>query len=190
VKSRFHAGRWLTRLGVVSEEQPEVIPVLQPTISVGDHSGLFAPLPPPTTLFSQFLLPTATQFATFIIIPRAPGGCWFDLFAQIFTFVTVQLRTVQVSVSDSPWGGAAAADAARTNLFLSTASVLQFVDDPTAITPSVQVGATGTFNNEIALDRVYLPPGRVFAFQFGVNDPGIVRAMIRDVPEVQPDPIG
>lgn len=189
MKSRWSSGKWLARLGIVDEPQPEIIPVFQPTIHVADQSELFAPLPPPSTWFSGQVPTVALQFQTFEILSRAPGGSRVSIslmalshaFPAAVTIFFAQISDVQLALQ-------AQTELDSTDLFLqSTSRVLHsselaaFPEPPGLAFPMTQELHAADF------PVVYVPPGKFLYIQsaFGTW----FSAVIRDIDEPLPDPI-
>lgn len=189
MKSRWYSGRWLARLGVVGEPQPEVIPAFSPVIAIGDHSELFAPLPPASAWFSGLTLPGGAVFGTFEVHSRAAGGTYVSIALQMNTLTSPPtVNQMLVAMTTDPVAIAAQTQVASTNLFLAPESVMLVSVEAAALTvpPAVRVAVQ---NRLLMVPVFYIPPGQRLTIQGQVNTAFWCSCVLRDVEVAQPDPI-
>ena len=186
MKSRFYSGRWLQRLGVVATEQPEIVGVISPMILVGDHTGVFPPVPAPSAFIGVFRTAVILEFGTVEFHARAVGGMWIrNLVVSVasLAFPNVPIgMTLSTSSVSRLTGGAAVVKVPRFGTTVSSASS----NSEPAVVPAPVADVVVTTHR--VFPDFFLSSGRFLQVQGAVSNDLYVEAVIDDVVAPLPDP--
>ncbi len=176
--------RLWARVGLRETEEPEVVYAVQPTVQIGDFSGLIPPILPALAWVGGEEL-SAVARHVFDVQAVAPGGCFVRHF-RVYNSATVEVRWAVLQ------GPAVITGAVSTIFNMGPVPVTSITQIGTVVANTVpdnaphgQPGANTAFTLD---DLIYIPPGFHFRYEYSGVAASFQRfsAVIQDVAEAIP----
>ena len=184
----WNLGKWLDALGMKRQVLPEVVPVVQPVVVLGDHRGLVSQVLAPRAWMGADRSAVVGAFSAFQLTSRAPGGT----FIRNLTWgVPSGTRNVCWRVTSSPGTLGNLVAGLLVSEMGSTDTVSRLAVGTLAAAPTLTQAPLAGYRNLIGdyqtmwfpRDFAYIRPGDTFeAWQDTVNTGMIVGVDFEDCP--------
>lgn len=167
---------WLKALGIKVQDDPELVPSVQPVQVISDASGLVHPVLPPISWFGGYVTPVAGQYQGLQVHALAEGGC--------------NIRYLAARPANQNW---LTFNITASNIYAGYATAINEVRmGPSALVSTVKKGESPTQVNSSNYpmwyaannaprelpDLIYVPHGYWFTLQVDIVNVGLDFAMV------------